>query len=106
MQAKLQANEQLGGNVICGQSVVTTDQTVGDQGVNVTNFQATVTTSCSAPAYDYGAVQRVVLAGLASKATAAKLTKEVGTADIKVLGVQSNADGTLTIRVQASGVWV
>lgn len=104
--AQLHTGEQLAGAERCTPKV-TPSGPIGDRGVNVTSITVNVTVNCSGTAYDQQGVQALVTGLLQTKA---KSDPGAGYAlvgnVVTQTSVQSINDGTVSLLVNAKGLWV
>ncbi len=107
LHAQVSPNERLVGQVQC-QPAVTSDHPVGSNASQVT---VSVSVTCHAQAYDYGAVVRLVTSVLMQQAMTALGTGYALRGTISTTITQAGAaphakPGTLTLLVTGQGVWV
>ncbi len=105
LKAQIKKNEQLADDPQCT-TQSTEDQSVGDQGRNVTSANVTVNATCTGLAYDASGAQ-VLAQNLLKKKASNSLGQAyalAGTMNTKST-VTDVKDGVVTLQVTASGTW-
>jgi hypothetical protein len=107
LRGQLKSGEQLAQATNCP-STMTHNNPIGDQGVNVTSTNVTVSVTCSAVAYDANAMQNLVSQLLQRQAASSAGPGYALNGNVVVQSQvqQVNDDRTVSLLVTAKGLWV